>query len=179
MSTQTHLMTVEEFRELSLPEDKTYELVDGHVVEMTRPKNRHIDLQHHIFELLAPIATAYGRLRIEFPFRPTPEYNLRAADVAFVPFDRFSAIDPDDNLHGAPDMVMEVESPSNTAAELDEKEAICFANGCKEFWIVYPKRKVVRVSTHDTVRRYQLGEMIPLPLFPGHSIAVSDIFADI
>jgi Uma2 family endonuclease len=74
-------------------------------------------------------------------------------------------------------LVIEVESPSNTAAELDEKESICLANGCKEFWIVYPKRKVVRVATAETVKRYQQSETIALSLFPGHSIAVSDIFA--
>ncbi len=74
-------------------------------------------------------------------------------------------------------MVIEVESPSNTAAELDEKEALCLANGCKEFRIVYPRRQVIRVSTGETVHRYKTGKSIPLSLFPGHSIAVSDIFS--
>jgi Uma2 family endonuclease len=170
-------MTVDEFRQLNLPEHYAYELRDGELIEMTRPKFRHSDLQYRLSKLLEPIAATYGRVQAEFAFRPTPEYNLRAADVAIVAFDRLHTIDPEDNLHGAPDLVIEVESPSNTAAELDEKESICLANGCKEFWIVYPKRKVVRVATGDSTKRYQQGEMIPLLLFPGHGIAVSDIFA--
>jgi Uma2 family endonuclease len=144
---------------------------------MTWPKLRHSRVQHRLSELLRPIAAEYGDVWVEFPFRPTPEYNLRAADVAVVSFDRLNATDPEDNLRGAPDLVIEVESPSNTAAELDEKESICMANGSKEFWIVYPKRKVVRVATGESIRRYQQGDIIPLSLFPGHSIAVADIFA--
>jgi Uma2 family endonuclease len=75
-------------------------------------------------------------------------------------------------------MVIEVESPSNTVAEFEDKEPLCLATGCKEFWVVYPQRKIVRVVTGETVKRYQPGESIPLSLFPGHSIAVSDIFED-
>ncbi|HZO56096.1 MAG TPA: Uma2 family endonuclease [Bryobacteraceae bacterium] len=176
MQIGTRLMTVEEFWQLNLPDDKVYELVDGEVVEMSRPKLRHNSLQHRIAELLAPVAASYGRVRIEFPFRPTPEFNLWGADVAFVSRNRFDASDPDDALRCSPDMVIEVESPSNTAAQLDDRETRCLATGCKEFWIVYPKRKVVRVATGETVKRYQPGDNIPLSLFPGHNIAVSDIF---
>ena len=179
MLTPTRLMTVEEFQQLRLPEDKVYDLLNGEVIEMSHPKHRHIRLQHHLFDLLRPLAGSYGHVLIELPFRTTPEYNLWAADVAVVSLDRFNGIDPDDNLRGAPEMVIEVESPSNTAAELDEREAQCLANGCKEFWVVYPTRKVVRVSTGDTVRRYKEGENIPLSLIPGQGIAVTDIFAAI
>ena len=178
MPVATELLTVEEYRRLNLPDNGTiHELHSGRLVEMTRPKHRHIYLQHRIAELMRPIAGRFGEVMIEFPFRALPEHELRAADVAVISFDRLAAIDPDDNLHGAPELVVEVESPSNTSAELDEKEALCLANGCKEFWIVYPKRKLVRVTTADTLRRYTDGQAITISLLGGSEIAVADIFA--
>ena len=177
MPVATQLMTVEEFLKLPDPTDGTYlELHHGEVVRLTFPRQQHRDIQHKIYELLKPVARDSGTLQIEFAFRAEAEHELRSADIAYVPHDRFTAINREGFLKGAPDLVIEVESPSNTAAELDEKEALCLANGCKEFWIVYQKRKIVRVSTGDTIRRYKPSESIPLLLFPGHSIAVSDIF---
>ena len=55
---------------------------------------------------------------MEFAFRALPEHELRVADVAFVSRERLNNTDPDDNLHGAPDVVVEVFSPSNTVAEI-------------------------------------------------------------
>ena len=55
--------------------------------------------------------------------------------------------DPEDNIRGAPELVIEVLSPSNTAAEIYEKEQICLANGAQEFWVVDPDRRQVKMTT--------------------------------
>jgi Uma2 family endonuclease len=52
MQIGARLMTVEEYRQLKLPEDKAYELRDGELVEMTFPKHRRIHLQLHVADLL-------------------------------------------------------------------------------------------------------------------------------
>jgi Uma2 family endonuclease len=53
--------------------------------------------------------------------------------------------------------------PSNTAAEIFEKEKLCLQNGGREFWVVDPDRRQVKVSTPDgrTVT-YPSGQEIPL-----------------
>jgi Uma2 family endonuclease len=128
--------------------------------------------------LLLPHLDSLGELATEFAFRPTEEYNLWAADLAFVTRSRYEATPDDDNLHGAPDLVIEVESPSNTASEFERRERICLRNGCLEFWVVYPSLKAVRVSTpKGEVRRYESGDIIELTVVPGVKIAVDDIFA--
>jgi Uma2 family endonuclease len=71
-----------------------------------------------------------------------------------------------------------VESPSNTAYEFERRETVCLRSGCKEFWIVYPKSRIVRVATQGQVRRYGVGDVIALSLVDGVSIAVADIFTD-
>jgi Uma2 family endonuclease len=68
---------------------------------------------------------------------------------------------------GAPEIVAEVLSPSNSAAEMPEKERLCLENGCREFWEIDPKRRTVRVSTPDgRSKTYRTGQQIPL-LFGG------------
>ena len=56
-----------------------------------------------------------------------------------------------------------------------EKEQLCLDNGCQEFWVIDPKRRIVRVSTPDGhSKTYQTGQQIPL-LFGGE-LAVAAIF---
>jgi Uma2 family endonuclease len=86
------------------------------------------------------------------------------------------ATDPDDNLHGTPELVVEVLSPSNTASEMLDRETMCLENGCQEFWVADPKRESVRITTaRGEVKTYRSGDSIPLRLFGGEW-KVSEIF---
>jgi len=84
-------------------------------------------------------------------------------------WNRFQQADPEDNIRGAPDLVIEVLSPSNTAVEIFEKERIGLSNGAQEFWVVDPDRRQVKVPTTD-------GRTVTYPAdaeisFPGASQA--------
>ena len=119
-----------------------------------------------------------GVVDTEFAYRPVPEHELWVSDVAYVSAAREQRIDPDGYLEGPPDIVIEVLSPSNTASEMLEKEQLCLENGTKEFWVLDPVRRLVRISTPDGItRNWKSGQEIPLPLFGDHKIAVDAIFA--
>jgi Uma2 family endonuclease len=47
----------------------------------------------------------------------------------------FRKPDREDNFRGASEKFIEVLLPSNTAAEIYDKEQICLANGAQEFWV--------------------------------------------
>lgn len=178
-ATTSQLMTVEEFRKL--PEDNGpvyHELRHGEVSAVTRPKLRHALMQRSLRRLIEALAEPGSLVDTEVAYRALPEYELRAADVACVSAERFAVADQDDNIQGAPDLVIEVLSPSNTAAEIYDKEKLCLKNGAKEFWVVDPDRVQVKVSTPDgRTMTWHSGQEIPLPLFQGARIAVNDIFA--
>jgi Uma2 family endonuclease len=160
------LKTVDEFRRLKEREDVRLELHWGQVVSLTRPKMRHTRLQYRLVELLSPRAQRFGIVAAELPFRALPEYDLRGADVAFVSHERWEAADDDDNLHGSPELVIEVLSPSNTRVEIQEKAALYLSTGCEEFWVVDPKRQTVSVTRREgETTLYRSGDRIPLPLF--------------
>lgn len=113
----------------------------------------------------------------EFAFRALPEYEYRAADVAFASRERWDRVRRDGYFEGAPDLAIEILSPSNTAAEMLDKEQLCLENGAKEFWIVDPVHQQVRISGADGhTAIWKLGQQIPL--FFGGSIPVDAIFRD-
>ena len=169
-------MTVDEYRQLPDREDVIQELHWGMVVTLSRPKMKLAKLQSRLVRLLRPIAEHLGVVETEVAFRALPEYDLRGADVAYVSQQRWDATDDNDNLHGSPELVIEVLSPSNTRAEIREKAVLCLSSGTQEFWVVDPKRETISVTRQGSIPRvYQMGDQIPLPIFDGH-LDVSEIF---
>jgi len=173
----TSQLTVEEFRRL--PEDSGgvyHELRHGVIVTGTRPKLKHSLIQRSVRRLLERTAEPGSLVDVEIAFRPLQEHELWVADVAYLCAERFKQADPEDNIRGAPDIVVEVLSPSNTVAEIYGKEKVCLENGAKQFWVVDADRRQVKVSTPDgrTVT-YRSGQEIPLDFFAAN-LSVDAIF---
>jgi Uma2 family endonuclease len=170
------LITVAEYRQLPPAEDIIQELHWGMVVTLTRPKMKHAKLQSRLARLLRPKAEHLGVVETEVAFRALPEYDLRGADVAFVSQQRRDATPDDDNLHGAPELAIEVLSPSNTRAEIHEKAVLCLSTGCLEFWVVDPRRRNVSVTKQGCEAVvYSMGDHIPLTQFDT-DLRVTEIF---
>jgi Uma2 family endonuclease len=179
MTTTARLMTIEEFRKLPEEQVRRHELRHGELVQVNPPRNKHYKIQNRITDLLRGAAGESGFVGIELAFRPLPEHEFREADVAFVSKERWDKIDPDDDsLAGAPELVVEVLSPSNTVAEINDKEKLCLENGCSEFWVVDADLKQVKVSTPDGITTtYKYGQEILLKLFGNRYLRVNSIFA--
>jgi Uma2 family endonuclease len=176
-ATTSQLCTVEQFRRL--PEDSgpvLHELRHGEIVPLTRPKFRHSLIQRNLRRALEDIADPASFVDTEVSFRPLPEFELWVADVAYLSAERFSQVDLDDNVQGAPEIVIEVLSPSNNSDEMKERERVCLENGTREFWVVDPKCREVKISTPDGgCTTWRSGQQIPLPLFAGHFLAVDSL----
>jgi Uma2 family endonuclease len=178
MAALPDLITVEQFRQLPEGGESVYELHHGEVVAMTRPRARHGKLQLRLSRLLETKLKAFGEVAIEVPYRPVAEFDLRVAEVAAVSWERWDAIDPDDNLRGAPELVIEVLSPSNTPRQLRELAAHCLGNGAVECWIVDPAKKSVTViSSEGGSVVHSSGERVSLAKFGAGALPVDDIFA--
>jgi Uma2 family endonuclease len=176
MGAATQKLTIEQYRQLPRPADGSfYELHHGEVVRATRPKKRHSEIQYRLARQLESTAGERWTVRIEMPY-VVDEGNLRAADIGVVAAARYQATDDDDNLHGAPELVVEVMSPSNTARESDDREALSLAHGCVEFWVVNPELKTVRVTAASGIVRYTAEQTMGCSLFPEWKLAVSEIF---
>jgi Uma2 family endonuclease len=167
-------MTVEEFEKLPEPLGGRYELRHGAPVLVTWPQKVHANVQKRLFIKLLPLLPE-SEVQIELAFRPSPEHEVWSADIGVVGIDRWNATDNYGWLSGAPDMVIEVVNSPVTSDEVDDREQTAFAGGCKEFWVVFVRRRQIRVTTAEgTIHRYGKGEQIPVG--NGH-IAVDDVFS--
>ena len=176
-STTTRLMTFEEFENLPDSGAMRQELHHGELIEVPPPKHGHKLVEQRLLRLLDVAGRSSGEIVTEVGFRPGPGNEYWTADVVFVPRDRWDAIPRDGYMEGAPELVVEVLSPSNTVAEMRDKRKICLENGCREFWVVDPKQREVEVSTPDGHSiTYKPGQQIPLFFADGSNIAVDAIF---
>jgi Uma2 family endonuclease len=175
-ATTTKLMTFAEFERLPDEVCRRHELRHGELIEVPPPQHIHRLIQDRLVEFLKPLA-GNGYVGIEVAFRALPQYEYRIADVAYVTRERWERIADNDNLRGAPELVIEILSPSNTKAMMRERAALCLANGCLEFWVLDEKKRQVSVSTPNSVTiTYHSGQVIPLRLFGDASLAVDRIF---
>jgi Uma2 family endonuclease len=159
MSVHAGLLTVEEFLKLPDPPEGRLELHHGEVVVMPPPKRGHQRSQNRLQGLLQRVMGTRYVVEKELAFRPSPEHEVWVADVGSVSMQRDAATDDDEYLAGAPELVIEVLSPSNTVDEINDKMLFCMANGCVSFWVIDPKRRLVSVTEGNVTRHY--GEASP------------------
>jgi Uma2 family endonuclease len=175
MAVETKLVTVSEFVTLPDPPNGRYELRNGEVVLVPPVKHLHTRIQLALLRYLMERLGHVGVVGMEYPFQPTNEYEFRYADVAFVSRERVCSTDDSGYLQGAPDLVVEILSRSNTWLEVEDKRELCLRSGCQSYWIVNPVRQTVQVTDFDhTVRTYTIDDAVPLAT--GASIPVRAIF---
>jgi Uma2 family endonuclease len=108
------------------------------------------------------------------------EHDVLQPDLLFVAKERLAMV-RDDGVHGPPDLVVELLSPSNAKYVRTKKRAAYAYGGVPEFWLVDPKIAAVHVYELDRdptvpVRFVGLGETLASPRLPGFEIAVTDLF---
>lgn len=108
--------------------------------------------------------------------------SVLGVDVAYVSHERMKTVENIDKfLPFAPDLAVEVLSPTNTAQEMDEKVALYFAGGAGAVWVFNPKRRTVAAYTSPFDVRI-LGEQDMLDgggVLPGFSLELSELFSAI
>lgn len=106
---------------------------------MSPANNQHGLLQARLVELLR--RSLGGAAFVEASISTNPD--LRVADVAWASDAFMQAHGQETPFMVAPEICIEVVSPSNSAHELKEKVAAYLALGATEAWIVYPRSRRV------------------------------------
>jgi Uma2 family endonuclease len=170
------LVTFEQFEQF--PDDgMKHELLKGEHVVVPPPKSRHTRIQQKIQDAFRPFVREHrlGEVHIEAGFRLTSDTWLQP-DVSFVRSSQIQSSDPSGYYQGAPALAIEIVSDSNTAAQLDLKTELYFANGSSEVWVVYPKTRKVLVHRADgDIQTIATGELRS-DLLPGWSVPVETLF---
>jgi len=89
----------------------------------------------------------------------------------------------DQGCNGAPDLIIEILSPTNAKYDLETKFHLYEEAGVQEYWIVQPQEKSVliyelRNGEYAGLKPHTLGEVVHGNLFPDLKISVDDIFVN-
>jgi Uma2 family endonuclease len=182
MSTSTTLMTAEEL--IRLPRGRfRYELIDGELKTMSPSGHPHGRI---IMCIAAPLAQfvwdhelgeVYGA-ETGFKLTANPDTVL-APDAAFINKERFDqGRDTKGYWLGAPDLAVEVLSPSESAADVEGKVSKWLRYGAKQVWVVIPERCTITIHRSATdVITFSEGDYLKADdLLPGFSVPLEKIF---
>ena len=177
----TKLMTAEEFEALH-PDEKLLELVEGEVREVPFAGRLHASLEARLAMFLGnyvdreALGDVFGS-QASFVVRRNPD-SVLMPDVAFVSAARLLDEPWDRAVQFAPDLAVEVESPSNTQAELLRKVSLYLAGGSHRVWLVRPDHQTVTVFSPDVPERtLSLADTLDGgDVLPGFSLPLAELF---
>ncbi len=176
------LFTAEDL--LRLPRGRErYELVEGRIRTMTPAGSRHGRIALIIGSRLEAHASPHDlgtvfAAETGFRIRTDPD-TVRAPDVAFVARGRVDAVgDVEGYWPGPPDLAVEVLSPGDTYAEVEEKTQDWLEAGCRMVIVVDPKKRAAVICRPGGVRTIipAEGEIDGGDVVPGWRMGLSGVW---
>jgi Uma2 family endonuclease len=171
-----------------LPEDgNRYEVIDGVLYMSTAPGFRH---QRSVMRLDrrigVPVEDQGVAIAVTAPIGLImPGADPVQPDFMLIRSERRSIIAEDGRVHGVPDLIAEVLSPSHPELDTLIKRAAYARAGVPEYWILRPETRDVLIYTDPdaalsdftNVRRFAAGSELVSPTLP-IQVAVADLFED-
>ena len=167
---------------INAPEDKRYELLNGELVVVPSPRTGHQTISRNLEMILW---TFIKQAELGELFHAPLDVVLSDTDVVqpdilFISKDREQII-TEDNIRGAPDLVVEILSPSTAERDRTYKLALYSLHGVREYWLVDPDARTVVVMelTEEgfrTTASYGETETAISPLLEGLTVDLSEVF---
>jgi Uma2 family endonuclease len=179
-------LTYDDF--LLFPDDgKRHELIDGEHYVTPSPNIRHQTILGNLYFLIRtwleqhPVGPAFmAPLDVVFT-----QFDVVEPDLLFVSRNRAADILTAKHVAGAPDIVVEIGSPSTRKRDETIKRRLYERSGVSEYWVVDPDLDVVRVYRNREGRfdrpvelRADAGDVLTSPHLDGLEIPVGRIFAE-
>ena len=173
-------------------DDVRRELINGFIKIMSpAPRMVHVRVSGRIYRQLYAILTR-NRGKCEVFYAP---FDVRLPKLGETANDQIDTVVQPDicvicdlskiderGCCGAPDMIVEILSPSTLKKDVTEKFALYEASGVKEYWIVHPRDKAVQVfllqddGKYNSGVIYELEGKVPVHIFDDFLIDLDEIF---
>jgi len=169
----------------ALPDDGyLHEVVNGELIMSPKNNFQHGDVCARLLTALQTFARA-RKLGVVLDSSTgfwMQNRNCRAPDISFIAKARLRGLKrpPAAFFEGAPDLAVEVLSPSNSPKEISERLADYFASGTQIAWVIHIEEQFVEIC-HSPVQRKILGSGAFLegePLLPGFQYPIADLFQE-
>lgn len=163
--------TVEDF--CALPEDVRAELIDGYLIYMETPSLEHQDIIGNLYyDMKQYLKKKKGPCKVFFS---PVGVRLDEDDKTMLEPDLVVLCDPQKSdgkkINGAPDLVVEVVSPSSRKRDYLIKLNKYWKAGVREYWIVDPERKMIEVywlqggEKEFEISHYRMEDKVPVRIW--------------
>lgn len=179
-SATAYRMTAGEF--FQLPSGPPYfQLIDGDLYMSPSPRRYHQHLSMRLSLLLGNHVEAHdaGELYAAPSDVVLGPDTVLEPDLYFVSRARAGILTAQ-GAEGAPDLVIEILSPSTASMDLGRKREIYAASGVREMWVFAPETRTVEIYrfAENVDRILREGDTIETPILPGFAAAVAEVFRD-
>ncbi len=146
MVTATHVKLNYDDLRLFPDDGKRHELIDGEHIMSPAPKTKHQNVVSNLLALLHTFVRAHKIGRVfAAPFDIVfSDYDVTEPDILFISREREKII-TEDNVRGAPDLIVEILSPSTADIDRKVKYALYEKYGVREYWIIAPDAEIVQI----------------------------------
>ena len=165
------------------PEWERWELIDGVLIMSAAPNLMHQKTQT---KLGNPVCTFVTQHQLgEFYFTATDvvlsDTTTLQPDLVFVSNERLH-IETSANIQGAPDLVVEILSPSTTRRDWNDKMNLYAKHGVPEYWVVDPVGYMLwqfrlRDGKYELNAMFGESDTLTTPTIEGFSLPMSEVFA--
>ena len=175
-------LTVQDYLNIPEEDENRYELINGELYMAPAPSWEHQESIGNLFSFLRDFVRGNGLGRIVAS--PIDVYlseeDVFQPDIVFVSVERLDVIHSS-GVHGAPDLVIEMLSPSTEQRDLTIKRERYAMFDVKEYWLADPIAKTITVlrlrnGAFEQAGVYTAGTVLETPLLPGLRVDVSEVF---
>jgi Uma2 family endonuclease len=182
---EDHKWTYADYKEWELKPGERFELIYGIAYAMAAPNTAHQLISMQLSGEFYAFFKGKKCKAIAAPFDVRLFYEEDESDDTVVQPDLVVVCDPEklgkEGCRGAPDLVVEILSPSNTLIEMMRKHDLYRESGVKEFWVIDPERKQVLmyrlVDGKYVLQNFGGKDTVKSEALPGLEISLEALFA--
>lgn len=172
-------LTVRGYMGIPEADDKRYELIDGELILAPSPVTQHHRISRNLLRALDEFVEpqSLGELFYAPMDVVLSDHDVFQPDILFISNNRLHIIG-DRNIQGAPDLVIEILSPSTETRDRDIKLEQYLRFGVREYWLIDPQERFSKPgdTEFETVRVYPEGTTATSPTLEGIQVEVDRLF---
>jgi Uma2 family endonuclease len=181
MSLLTRPLTYDDLRQM--PDDSNrYEVIGGELIVSPSPNRAHQKVSLRLTLLIAQYVADHrlGEVYVAPVDVRLSQHNAVQPDLLFIRQDRLGIYGPNGPVEGAPDLVVEIVSPSSRTMDRIRKAALYADSGVPEYWLVDPEKRDFQLLVLDQGQYEPVAAedgRFPSSVIPGLVVDPSALFA--
>ena len=164
------------------PDDVRYQLIDGELILSPSPTFYHQHISGAMFVELRTWAVSSGTGNVVCAPMDVylTETDTVQPDILFISAERMHIVE-DRYVRGAPDLVVEILSPSTSRLDLGAKMELYARHGVPHYWIADPDTRTARMlrleaGDYTEVASFTENDVLTSDAFPGLRMDLKEVF---